>query len=365
MLERRCLEGTASSSGPAVAIILYDKGMAGKIPVKKYTIKEVAEEAGVSVGLVSMVLNNKKGVNKETADRIMKVVKKMNYTPNKAASALRIGYNKTIGVITPDLANHYFSDVARRIENIAFDNGYTVLFGSSDDRSDKIGRLIEIFHADGVKGILLTPCDDCIPEIRMAQELGMSVVLMNRAPEGIDNVGMVLVDNDKAIRMGLQHLVENGCRHIEMISNNEMLSTLKMREHSYIKAMEDSGMAGIARVNYVDEKNPGELDAVIHEAYRRGADAFMIPRGYLALHVNKALKRNGLRIPEDIALIGFDGGETYTVVTPTISQMVQGTRETAELSYNMLCDMMQGAAGTVAIIEPKLIAGESTAPRKH
>lgn len=332
--------------------------------MKKATIKDVAEEAGVSVGLVSMVLNNKKGVNKETADRIMRVVKRMNYTPNKAASALRIGYNKTIGVITPDLANHYFSDVSRHIENIAFDNGYTVLFGSSDDRSDKIGRLIDIFHADGVKGILLSPCDDCIPEIRRAQKLGISVVLMNRAPEGIDNVGMVLLDNDKAVRMGLMHLTANGYRHIEMISNNELLSTLKMRENSYLAAMEELGMSDMARVNYVNEKNTGELDAVIREACGRGTDALIIPRGYLALHVNNALKRIGLRIPEDMALIGFDGGETYTIVTPTITQLVQDTRETAELSYRMLCGMMQGAPCAKAIIEPKLRTGESTAPKK-
>lgn len=116
--------------------------------MKRLTIKDIAKEAGVSVGLVSMVLNGREGVNKNTADHILEVVKRLNYTPNKAASTLRIGHKNTIGVITPDISNHYFSEISRHIENIAYSNGYTVLFGSSDDKPEKIGSLIETFYSD-------------------------------------------------------------------------------------------------------------------------------------------------------------------------------------------------------------------------
>lgn len=106
----------------------------------KITIKDIAREAGVSVGLVSMTLNGRAGVNPQTSQKIMEVVRRLNYTPNKAASTLRMGYMKTIGVITPDLSNHYFSEISRQIENLAYENGVTVLFGSSDDRKDKIAK---------------------------------------------------------------------------------------------------------------------------------------------------------------------------------------------------------------------------------
>lgn len=328
--------------------------------MRKPTIKDVAEKAGVSVGLVSMVLNNKKGVNKETAEKVMKVVKAMKYTPNKTASALRAGYNKTIGVITPDLANHYFSDISRHIENIAFDNGYTVLFGSSDDRPDKIGKLIEIFYANGVKGILLSPCDECTAEIKRALRLGMSIVMMNRDPLENNNTGHVLLDNEKAVRMGLVHLLDNGYRHIEMISNNIMLSTLKMRENSYLAAIAELGLQDTAKINFADERKPDELDSILKGISERGVDAIMVPRGYLALHVANSIKRIGLHIPDDIALIGFDGGETYKIVTPTITQLVQNTRKTAEISYNMLYEMMHGGQAGYVLIEPELVIGEST-----
>lgn len=327
----------------------------------KITIRDIAREAGVSVGLVSMTLNGRSGVNPKTAESIMKVIKRLNYTPNKVASALRIGYKKTIGVITPDLANHYFSDISRHIENIAYENGYTVLFGSSDDRIEKIGRLIDTFHSDGINGLLLSPCDGCEEELRKAMRFGIKVVLMNRDLPELENVGRVLLNNDKAIHMGLDHLMANGYRHLEMISNDIRLSTLNMREHSYVKAMNELGFGDIAKVSYVDENDPAQLDRCLKEAMERGADALFIPRGYLALHVSNAAKHLGLRIPEDLAIIGFDGGETYRIVSPTLTQLSQNTLETAESAFNMLVGMMKdGKPGRDIYLEPKLEEGDST-----
>lgn len=315
----------------------------------------------MSVGLVSMVLNGREGVNKNTANHVLEVVKRLNYTPNKAASALRIGHKNTIGVITPDISNHYFSEISRHIENIAYSNGYTVLFGSSDDKPEKIGSLIETFNSDGVKGILISPCDECEPEIERAISLGMSVVLMNRDLNGLETVGRVILDNDKAIAMALDHLVENGFKHIEVISNIIKISTLRTREQAYLREMEQRGMGEIARITYVDENDRDELDASVKAAFDRGADAFIIPRGYLALHVSNSIRRVGLRIPEDIALIGFDGGDTYRIMTPVISQMYQENRETAYDAYTMLCEMMYSdVSGTRIEIEPRLEIGGST-----
>lgn len=330
--------------------------------MSKITIKDIAREAGVSVGLVSMTLNGKSGVNPKTAASIKQVIKRLNYTPNKAASALRGGYKKTIGVITPDIANHYFSDISRHIENIAYDNGYTVLFGSSDDRIDKIGRLIDAFHSDGVKGLLLSPCDGCEEELRKAMNLGIKVILMNRNLPELENVGRVLLDEDKAIRIGLQHLLDNGYRHIEMISNDIKLSTLNTRASSYCKVMDELGFADIKRVSFVDENaGPEVMDKCILEATERGTDAILVPRGYLALHICKSIKRLGMKIPGDLALIGFDGGEAYRIVTPTITQLSQDTRIIAEDAFNMLVDMMRGnSLGRDIYLEPTLEEGDST-----
>lgn len=331
--------------------------------MKKITIKEIAKEAGVSVGLASMVFNGKPGVSQKNVDKVLAVMKKMNYTPNKAAAVLRSGVKKTIGVITPDLSNHYFSDISRHIENIAYENGYTVLFGSSDDRRDKIASLIDTFNADGIKGILLTPCEDSEPHIMTAVKYGMKVVLMNRSLDiKHDNIGTVMLDNEKGIRMAIDHLAENGYRNIEMITNNEKLSTLNTRIEYYKQIMEERGFGKAIRVNLLNNiENESEVDEIVMLAYRRGADAFLIPRGYLALYVCRSIKKLGLRIPEDIAIIGCDGGLSYRIMTPTLSEIRQSPRETAEESYNMLMEMMkEDAPGKRLLLEPSLVTGEST-----
>jgi len=332
--------------------------------MKKVTIKDIAREAGVSVGLASMVFNGKPGVSQKSIEKVMAVMKRMNYTPNKAAAVLRSGVKKTIGVITPDLANHYFSDISRHIENIAYENGYTVLFGSSDERKDKIASLIDTFNADGIKGILLTPCEDCETEIMKALKYGMKVVLMNRSlrMKEDENVGTVMLDNEKAIRIAIDHLIENGYSRIEMITNNEKLSTLNSRMGFYKQIMAEMGLGKYTRINLLkDVEKEEEVDEIVRLAYKRGTEAILIPRGYLALYVCRSIKKLGLRIPEDLAIIGCDGGLSYRIMTPTVSEIKQSPRETAEESFTMLINMMKGdAPGERLLLEPSLVIGDST-----
>ena len=327
--------------------------------MKKITIKDIAREAGVSVGLVSMVLNRKAGVSSKNTEKVRDVMERLNYKPNKAASILRSGMRKTIGVITPDLSNHYFSEVSRHIENVAYTEGYTVLFGSSDERRDKISSLIDTFHADGIHGVLITPSEDCKAEIDKALSLGMKVVTINRQVEDADEVGYVVLDNEKATQMALEHLIENGYRKIEMVTNDTALSNLRIRIEFYERYMAQQGLE--SRVNVVDENTPEDFDDLLAKAHDRGTEAFLIPRGYLALYLTKAIIDNGYRIPEDFALLGFDGGLNYRLMSPTITQIIQSPQETAEESYHMLIEMMENNISASKIhLQPSLEVGDST-----
>lgn len=330
----------------------------------KVTIKDVARQAGVSPALVSLVLNRKNSVNKDTAAKVMEVVRELGYKPNKAAASLRSGRKRTIGVITPSISNHYFSAVSREIENVAYGQGYSVLFGSSDEHVDRLGDLIDTFIADGVGGMLITPCEGSEKEVARALEQGVPVVLMNRNLPGLESVGRVSLDNAKGMRLGVSHLIEGGYRHIHMISNSVKLSTLNLREQCYLEAMDEMGLKDFAAIHYVREgAGEDEMKAAVKEAVDGKADSIIIPRGYLALDVMFALRSLGLRIPEDIALIGFDGGFTYKLSTPDISQIVQSTKETAEASFKMLLEMMEGKDGHTVLLDPGLITGASTAAR--
>ena len=153
---------------------------------KRVTIKDIATEAGVSIALVSFVMNNKADgkdtyrVNKETAQRILEVAQKLNYQPNNAARTLRSGKTNTIGVIVSDISNKFFADIARCIENHAYKHKYTVLFGSTDENPQKLENLIEVFRNKGIDGLIVVPCEGADEIIRDIAHQNIPLVLLDR-----------------------------------------------------------------------------------------------------------------------------------------------------------------------------------------
>lgn len=330
--------------------------------MSKVTIKDVAREAGVSPALVSLVLNGKGNVSKESAKRVMEVVKQMGFRPNRAAASLRTGVKRVIGVITPSISNHYFSDISRHIENIAYDKGYTVLFGSSDESPRKMGDLIDTFISEGVGGLMITPCTGCEQEIRRALDVNVPVVLMNRDLPELEGVGRVFLNNDKAVRMCVDHLLDMGYRHISMISNAIKLSTLNLREQHYLEYMDELGLRDRAHIYYIKESDgPQVITDTVRRAHEQGSDALLVPRGYLTVDAMMAMRAAGLSVPDDMALMGFDGGMLYDMTTPRISQVFQSTEDTALEAFNMLSSMMNGDQASTVLIEPGLKPAESTA----
>ena len=155
---------------------------------KKITIRDVAREAGVSTSLVSMVLNAKRdkdgnldcNVNKDTAKRVIEVIKRLGYRPNKAAASLRSGRAYTIGVVVPDISNRFFSHLCKRVETIAAEEGCVVQFSSFDEDAEKFSETIETYVSSGVEGLIIAPCLNGDPAIRRAVDADIPVVVVDR-----------------------------------------------------------------------------------------------------------------------------------------------------------------------------------------
>lgn len=257
----------------------------------KITIRDVARESGVSISLVSLVMNAKRdaegnldcNVNKDTASRIREVAKRLGYRPNKAAASLRSGRFYTIGMITSDISNEFFADIARYIENIAHNHNYMVLFGSSDENAEKLDNIIDTFIGSGVEGLIVAPCAGSEEVLRKALEAGIPTVLLDRDLKGVD-AGRVMLDNERAGRMGVEHLYENGYRRIEMISYTLGISSLSEREEGYREAMRRFGLEGYSQIHYTIYGNAQEdLVRIFEDGVRRGVEAFLLPTNTLAL----------------------------------------------------------------------------------
>ncbi|MBQ7194144.1 MAG: FAD-dependent oxidoreductase [Bacteroidales bacterium] len=333
------------------------------------TIRDVAREAGVSTTLVSLVINarvRKDGsldcpVNAATAERIQYVVKRLNYRPNTAAVSLRSGRRKTIGVICPDMGRQYFAEISKYIESLAYEKGYTVLFGSSEDKVEKLGNLISTFVSDGVEGILVTPCPGSDAQIQKAISLGIPIVLMTRDSEGLNGVGRVLLNNKKGIRIALEHLLSRGFRRIEMVSNSWGLSNMTARENLYMEMMSELGLSHYAKIMRVDDEHLLEsMEAIMSDAIKRGTEAILYPGASLGRIGFISMKRLSKKIPEDLAILSFDGGNEYTLLSPSITQIQQSRLNTARESLNMLIGMSHGEAPRTVLLEPIFNEGEST-----
>ncbi|MGM9753817.1 MAG: LacI family DNA-binding transcriptional regulator [Candidatus Cryptobacteroides sp.] len=337
--------------------------------MKSITIKDVAREAGVSTTLVSRVLNAERtedgipvcAVNRETAKRIADTIKAMGYRPNTAASSLRKKRNNRIGVILPDISHHYFASMARHFEDLAQTKGYTVLLGSSGNDAQKIEQLALTFVQDNADGIILVPGIKCEQIVEKIVRERIPLVIAVRNLPGVEGVGKVLTDNIKGTECALDHLTGRGFKKIEMISTTQRFSNVVEREKLYMEYMERKGLE--ASISHCDYTNSTEsITFIIKECRRKGTDALYCPNASLPLLCLKTCKELKIKIPEDFALCGYDGGELYTLTSPSITTVSYSKEEVAGQAFRILTDMMENGSVQAgeAIVEPSLVEGESS-----
>lgn len=338
--------------------------------MKRITIKDVAKEVGVSPTVVSRVLNAPRredgspacDIGKATAERVFETVKRLGYRPSKFAAGFRSGKRFVIGVVTPDISNYAFSEAGRVIEELAFEDGYTVMFGSSAESAAKMEGVINAFVENGVDGLIVTPCAGSEAVLRKVVSDGIPVVLSNRDIPSLEGVGRVFLDNVLSMRKVVKHLFDNGFRKIEMISEKMDVSSLVDREDSYKETMSSLGLS--SHVYYADTlTQEADISGFVADAGMKGTEALITPRIMLSLYSLKAIKALGLSIPEDITLFCHDDSPVFRLYTPTISYVSQCSDKVGTQAYRMLRSMMSGEKGGRILIEPEMFFGESTAPK--
>jgi len=338
--------------------------------VKRVTIKDVAKEAGVSIALVSMVLNSNIApdgkpdcnVRKETAKRILKAVEKLGYIPNNAAASIRSGRTYTIAVITSDISNSFFSEISKYIENLAYDQGYNIIFASSDENHVKLSRVVDSALRLGVDGMIIVPSPNGEAALNRLSGLGVPIVFLERDVPDFPNAGRVLLDNAEADRLSVAELYDSGYRKIELVAYDMNISTIQKRIEGYGREMAKRGLAGNIHVNYLKHGSKVEkVEELLCNAIIRGAEALYLTTNTITVLTMTAIKNLNLRVPQDLAFVGFDYSPVFEVYETSVSYIRQSTEQLAYESYTMLFDMIENkaAAGTI-ILSPELIIGSSS-----
>ena len=320
-------------------------------------LKQVAAVAGVSVSTVSRVLNGKSYVNEETRKIVTEAIRKTNYQPNALAQSLKMGRSNTICLMIPSIENLMFPKLTRGVEDEARKNGMTVFLCNTDEDAAIEKSYLETMKQRWIDGFIVCSLSSDAPHIRSLRDEGYPLVLVNRFEESdIGKVDTVTSDNFQIGYDATRYLARIGHKRIAIVCGREELLLYRERLRGYRKALSDSGLP--EREEYLLRESDGSNGFYyqIRELAEQGQlpDAIFCtsdPKAFVVMH---ALHDMGLRIPEDVAVIGVDNVSMSAMVEPPLSTMTQH-----------LYDMgMEAAKSLIRQIEYKDKYGELPKPQR-
>jgi LacI family transcriptional regulator len=326
-------------------------------------IKEVARRAGVSPGTVSNVLNHPERVRAETRDRVEQAIRELGFVRNGSAATLRAGQNRAIGLVVLDVGNPFFVEVARGVEDVVSDRDHAVILCNSGESPDKEARNLRVLAEQRVRGVLITPAGDDASGLKRLRERGVAVVFVDHSATG--DVCSVAVDDVAGGELAVRHLIGNGARRLAFVSGSTAIRQCSDRRRGALRALEASGLP------------PGDLaDIVVPEMNASGGrlaartlldeglpDAVFCANDLLALGVLRVLLQAGVRVPEDVALIGYDDIEFSSAAAVPLSSIRQPTYQLGKIATELLldeCDDPDGHAHQQIMFQPELVVRESS-----
>lgn len=334
----------------------------------RITIKDVALAANVSITTVSHVINNTRFVDPSTRERVVQAMEKLGYHPNFLARSLRKGFSKTIGLIVPDAANLFFAEVARKIEDYGYQQGYSVILGNSDNNPEKEAHYITTLLAKRVDGVIFISSGGEARELSRFVEAQVPVVVADRDVP-LELADIVLIDNEQAGYDATRHLISLGYQRIACITGPSNLSPSMQRQEGFYRAMREAGLAANPeQITAADFQFAGGEQAMKHllkSAPR--PDAVFAFNDMMAIGAMSVVRKAGLSTPGDVAIVGFDDIELALAVTPSLTTIAQPIDEIARQATTLLIQRMVGnrkAENQRVILPAALIVRESTGRKK-
>lgn len=326
------------------------------------TIRDVAKLAGVSVATVSRVLNKNGYVNKETEQKVTTAIEQLRYEPNAVARGLAGKRTGTIALILPDISNPFFPEMARGVEDVAHKHGYTVILCNSDDQGVKERTYIEILKKKYIDGIIFA--SNTLEEADMAkmQEHDLPLVMLDRAPNQ-DSFSVVRAKNYEGAQLAVKHLLEVGCKRIAHIYGPQELITAKERTAGYEDAVKNLPWYSPSLMVPGNFRLEGGVKAIEVLLERHpDVDGIFAGNDLMAVGALKALYRMGKKVPDDVAICGFDGIALTEITQPELTTIAQPIYEMGTLAATVLIEKISATAKANPIHElgVTLIARGST-----
>lgn len=305
------------------------------------TIKQVAEDAGVSIATVSRVLTGSGGVSQDLEKRVRQAVRALDYQPNRVARNLRRRMTRMIGVVISDIQNPFFTSVVRGIDDVLHSADYTFLLGNSDEQQSREQIYLATLRAEGSAGIIFAPSSNDGEAYRSIMDTGVPVVAIDRELAGLP-IDMVVVDNQGGSRAAVAHLIGLGHRRIGFVGGPRQISTALQRLHGYQQEIEAAGLPLVANlICDADFRQSGGYHAMQTLLQQpEPPTAVFVANNLMTLGVLEAIHAQGLRIPYDMAVVGFDDMAWATSLQPPLTAVAQPTYEMGALAARLLLERL-------------------------
>jgi LacI family transcriptional regulator len=351
--------------------------------VRRTSLKDLARELGVSIATVSRALRNSPEIGQEMQEKVKELAKRLNYRPNPFAQSLRKEAPKVIGVVVPNLVTHYYAAVLDGIEDEARRAGYSVISANTHEDCEAEARAIDNFIGLHVEGIIACLAQDTTDYSHFVEisEMGIPLVFFGRTCL-TDRFSSVTANGDEAAQIATQHLIDTGSRRIAFLGGPNHLDMVRRRKHGYLEALRENKIPidrnivvcdkidfDVAREATVRLLQQPPLDPDTPKSQAVGEyrpDAILAFNDIITFAAFTAIKQQGLRIPEDIALIGFTDDAHAKYVTPCLSAIEDQSQLMGQTACQLLLRNIEGDSKIYKKIVPqKLVIRETSAKQKQ
>jgi len=333
--------------------------------MRKPTLKDVAGEAGVSIGMVSRVLNNYGSFSQETKNKVLDAAKKLAYRRNATARALKIKHTHAIGVLVSDFVSFFWSTLVRGIEQVANRAGYHIILCNTNENAQKGKEYFGTLLERNIDGLIVSPVQGTQTEIKRLSRGGLPMVLVDRGIRGL-KVPCVTVDNEAGSFEAVDYLIKLGHRRIGIVSGIRGIMTSEDRLAGYVRAFTENGIS-------IDEKLIVEGEFVSDKTHSAALKllgmenpptAIFVCNEPMTIGVLLALREKRIRVPDEMSLIGFDDPIWASITQPALTAVSQPSYSMGVLACEALIgqikerDQLRISTESI-VLKPKLVVRES------
>ncbi|MDO4901198.1 LacI family DNA-binding transcriptional regulator [Actinomyces sp.] len=333
------------------------------------SVRDVADRAGVSVGTVSHVLNHPERVAQSTRDRVRAAIDELGFVRSETARRLRHGGSSLVGVLVHDISNPFFTEAARGIEDRLREDGHVPMLGSTDSDPERERDLMSLLAGMDVRGVIVTPSASTLDNLAVLAGRGIRVVLMDHPPLSAE-LSTVSGDDVAGARAAAAHLIELGHRRIGFVNGPLTVRQAVDRRDGVITALTEANLDPAEALTEIEAVSAGQgftADAgAVGAAALLGGEprptALICANDQIAIGAMREVRRRGLRIPEDVAIVGYDDVSVAAELITPLTSVRQPMREMGAAA----ADMLLSNDGTIRHITfpPRLIVRESTVGRR-